>query len=107
LMAVAARAQAVVRQNDTVARWGGDEFIVLLENVSADMLETIARRLRSSIQEPLDYQGVTLQVGVSIGVALYPDAGHDLDQLLHAADHHMYSDKTERKAASRPAPLAE
>jgi diguanylate cyclase len=90
-----------------VARWGGDEFIVLLENISADMLQTIARRLRSSIQEPVDYQGIALQVGVSIGVALYPDAGQDLDQLLHAADHHMYNDKTDRKSASRPAPLAE
>lgn len=107
LVAVAARAQAAVRQNDTVARWGGDEFIVLLENISADMLQTIARRLRSSIQEPVDYQGIALQVGVSIGVALYPDAGQDLDQLLHAADHHMYNDKTDRKSASRPAPLAE
>jgi diguanylate cyclase (GGDEF)-like protein len=107
LMAVAARAQAAVRQNDTVARWGGDEFIVLLENISADMLETIAQRLRSSIQEPVDYPGGALQVGVSIGLALYPDAGKDLDQLLHAADHHMYSDKTDRKSASRPAPLAE
>lgn len=107
LAAVAARAQAAVRQNDTVARWGGDEFIVLLENISADMLQTIARRLRSSIQEPVDYQGSALQVGVSIGVALYPDAGQDLDQLLHAADHHMYNDKTHRKSASRPAPLAE
>jgi diguanylate cyclase (GGDEF)-like protein len=107
LIAVAARAQAVVRQNDTVARWGGDEFIVLLENISADMLETIAQRLRSSIQEPVDYQGSALRVGVSIGLALYPDEGQDLDQLLHAADHHMYSDKTDRKSASRPAPLAE
>ncbi|MCZ8251141.1 MAG: diguanylate cyclase [Hylemonella sp.] len=106
LVAVAARAQAAVRQNDTVARWGGDEFIVLLENISADMLETIAQRLRRSIQEPVDYQGNLLQVGVSIGLALYPDAGQDLDQLLHAADHHMYSDKTDRKGASRPAPLA-
>lgn len=108
LVTVAARAQAVVRQNDTVARWGGDEFIVLLENISADRLEIIARRLRISIQEPIDYQGCLLQVGVSIGVALYPDAGQDLDQLLHAADGHMYNDKTDRKvAASRPVPLAE
>ena len=108
LRAVAARAQAAVRQNDTVARWGGDEFIVLLENVAADMLETIAQRLRSSIQEPIGYQGEVLRVGVSIGVALHPDAGQDLDQLLHAADHHMYSDKTDRKIeATRPAPLAE
>jgi len=108
LVAVAERALAAVRQNDTVARWGGDEFIVLLENATPDLPDTIARRLRNSIQEPIDYQGLQLRVGVSIGMALYPDDGHDLDQLLHAADGHMYSDKTDRKvAASRPAPLAE
>ena len=108
LVAVAQRALAAVRQNDTVARWGGDEFIVLLENATPEMLQTIAARLRSSIQEPILHEGRGLEVGVSIGVALYPDDGADLDQLLHAADGHMYSDKTWRKeSASRPAPLAE
>ncbi len=108
LRAVARRALAVVRQNDTVARWGGDEFIVLLENVAPELLRTIADRLRLSIQEPIDDQGRQLQVGVSIGMATYPEGGADLDQLLHAADEQMYSDKTRRKAgASRPAPLAE
>ncbi len=108
LMAVANRALAAVRQNDTVARWGGDELIVLLEQVSRDMLETISQRLRNSIQEPIEFEGCSLQVGVSIGVAIYPEDGADLDQLLHAADGHMYSDKIDRKvAASRPAPLAE
>ncbi len=108
LMAVARRALAAVRQNDTVARWGGDELIVLLEHVSRDMLETIARRLRSAIQEAIDFEGRTLQVGVSIGVAIYPEDGSDLDQLLHAADGQMYGDKTARKnGPSRPAPLAE
>lgn len=108
LVAVAERALAAVRQNDTVARWGGDEFIVLLENATPDLPAAIARRLRSSIQEPIDYQGLQLRVGASIGMALYPDDGTDLDQLLHAADGHMYNDKTDRKtAASRPAPLAE
>ncbi len=97
LVAVARRALAAVRQNDTVARWGGDELIVLLEQVSRDMLETIAQRLRHSIQEPVEFEGRSLQVGVSIGVATCPDAGTDLDQLLHAADGYMYSDKTSRK----------
>ncbi|MEQ1657407.1 MAG: diguanylate cyclase [Hylemonella sp.] len=108
LMAVASRALAAVRQHDTVARWGGDELIVLLENISRDMLETIAQRLRGSIQAPIDFEGHQLQVGVSIGVAIYPEAGTDLDQLLHAADGQMYSDKTSRKGGfSRPAALAE
>lgn len=108
LVAAARRALAAVRQNDTVARWGGDELIVLLEQISRDMLETIAQRLRSSIQEAIDFEGRTLQVGVSIGVAIYPEDGADLDQLLHAADGQMYGDKTIRKnGLSRPTPLAE
>ncbi len=108
LAAVAQRALAAVRQNDTVARWGGDEFIVLLENISTDTLALIAQRLRSSIEEPIVFEGQSLQVGVSIGVAIYPDAGTDLDQLLHAADNHMYGDKTMRKHdLSLPAALAE
>lgn len=102
LAAVASRALAAVRQNDTVARWGGDEFIILLENISRDMLETIAQRLRRSIQEPIPVEGRSLQVGVSIGVAIYPDAGTDLDALLHAADGQMYGDKTARKASPSP-----
>lgn len=108
LAAVALRALAAVRQNDTVARWGGDEFIVLLENISRETLEIIAQRLRSSIEEPIVFEGQSLQVGVSIGVAIYPDAGTDLDQLLHAADNHMYGDKTMRKNdLSLPVALAE
>lgn len=108
LIAVARRALTAVRQNDTVARWGGDELIVLLEHVSRDMLETIAQRLRSSIQEAIGFEGRQLQVGVSIGVAIYPEAGTDLDQLLHAADGDMYSDKTVRRGgSSKPAALAE
>lgn len=108
LMAVANRALAAVRQNDTVARWGGDEFIILLENISRDMLETIAYRLRSSIQEPIPVEGRSLQVGVSIGVAIYPDAGTNLDELLHAADGQMYGDKIARKARfDQPSALAE
>jgi diguanylate cyclase (GGDEF)-like protein len=108
LAAVANRALAAVRQNDTVARWGGDEFIVLLERITRDRLETIAQRLRTSIQEPILFEGRSLQVGISIGVAIYPDAGTDLDQLLHAADGQMYGDKTTRKAGlERPSTLAE
>lgn len=108
LVAVARRALAAVRQNDTVARWGGDELIVLLEQVSRDMLETVARRLRSAVQEAIDFEGHTLRVGVSIGVAIHPGDGTNLDQLLRAADGRMYAEKTARKNdPSRQAPLAE
>lgn len=98
LKCVAERAQAAVRQGDTVARWGGDEFIVLLENFTPDMLRSIAGRLRDSIQEPFEYQGNIVRVGTSIGVALYPKDGRTLDELLHAADYQMYTDKSDRRS---------
>lgn len=107
LRVVAQRAQVAVRQNDTVARWGGDEFIVLLENVTADGLEAIIERLRNSIGDAIEYRGQSLRVGVSLGVAFYPEDGEDLDRLLHAADRHMYSDKIERKSELQPVSLAQ
>lgn len=102
LQAVAQRALAAVRKEDTVARWGGDEFIVLLEHVTPAMLETIVQRLRGSVQVPIASPGGELRLGVSIGVAIYPDNGRDLDELLHAADSHMYSDKIRRKNGAPP-----
>lgn len=98
LRAVAERAQAAVRQNDTVARWGGDEFIVLLEKVSRPMLETIAQRLREAVEEAIEFEGKTLKVGVSIGVVIYPERGAELDELLRTADENMYREKNARKA---------
>lgn len=98
LQAVADRALAAVRQNDTVARWGGDEFIVLLEKISRAMLDTVSQRLRQAVEEAIEFEGLKLRVGVSIGVALYPEGGAELDELLRMADEDMYREKSLRKA---------
>ncbi|MBT0570933.1 sensor domain-containing diguanylate cyclase [Curvibacter sp. CHRR-16] len=98
LATVAARARRTVRPHDTVSRWGGDEFIVLLENIDGPALQALVERLREAIQQPISYHGHSLQVGLSIGQALYPSQGQTLDELLQAADQHMYANKTERKA---------
>jgi diguanylate cyclase (GGDEF)-like protein len=90
-------ARATVRRNDTVARWGGDEFIVLLEEVSQDTLESLQQRLRDEIEMPVEFEGLTLRVGVSIGVAIFPDNGANLDDLVKIADRNMYRDKGQRK----------
>lgn len=99
LRATADRAKAAVRVNDTVARWGGDEFIVLMENVSREMLDSLMARLRASLETPVEFEGRKLKVGISMGLALHPDMGGDLDEALKIADQRMYEDKLARRQA--------
>ena len=99
LKAVADRASAVVRENDTVARWGGDEFIVLMDDADQATLQPLIERLRTAIETPVVFEGHALQVGVSIGLALCPAGDSTLDQVLKLADQKMYAEKMERKAA--------
>jgi diguanylate cyclase (GGDEF)-like protein len=98
LKAVADRASAVVRENDTVARWGGDEFIVLMDDADQSTLQQLMERLRSAIEAPVMFEGKALHVGVSIGMALCPALGGSLDDVLKIADQQMYKEKTARKA---------
>lgn len=97
LKATAARAKAAVRSNDTVARWGGDEFIVLLENITPEMIETLTERLRTSLQAPIEFEGQHLAIGASIGMAIHPQTGGDLDETLKIADQRMYEDKLSKR----------
>jgi diguanylate cyclase (GGDEF)-like protein len=98
LLAVAHRASSTVRGNDTVARWGGDEFIVLMEDVEEDTLPALIERMREEIEQPIKFEDKSLRVGVSIGMALHPQAGGSLAQLLREADHQMYEEKRRRKS---------
>lgn len=99
LLAAAQRAKEVVRANDTVARWGGDEFIVLMDEVEPETLQPLVDRLRSEIEAPVMFEGQSLRVGVSVGVATCPAVGGTLDQVLKMADQQMYEEKEKRKAA--------
>jgi diguanylate cyclase (GGDEF)-like protein len=100
LRATAERAKATVRMNDTVARWGGDEFIILLENVTQEMLEVLMVRLRTNLETPIELDGCAVSVGVSMGMAIHPDAGGDLDETLRVADQRMYEDKLARRKST-------
>ncbi|MBU1777632.1 MAG: GGDEF domain-containing protein, partial [Gammaproteobacteria bacterium] len=93
----AERARNLMRQNDTVARWGGDEFIVLIENATQAAVDSYMRRLRERIEQPIDCDGTELKVGVSIGNVMYDETSGDLDEMLKMADHRMYADKDRRK----------
>ena len=93
LQQVGARAQGALRAADTVARLGGDEFAVLLPGSDAAGAITVSNRIVSALDSPLAIDGRTLDVGASIGVALYPAHGADGAALLRHADVAMYSAK--------------
>ncbi len=94
LVEVARRLSRSVRSSDTVARQGGDEFVLLLNDLpGVPALISQLERLVEVIGRPLALQGRTLQVGASLGVALYPQDGADADTLIKHADVAMYAAK--------------
>ncbi|WP_189083154.1 putative bifunctional diguanylate cyclase/phosphodiesterase, partial [Mangrovihabitans endophyticus] len=105
LVRVAGRLLESVREDDTVARFGGDEFGVLVQSVTAHAdAEAVARRIVAALREPFTVGGRELHVGTSIGIASDADAG-DAGQLLRNADLAMYEAKSgggNRVAGYRP-----
>lgn len=99
LREIAARLTRVMRPQDTVARRGGDEFAVLVPDVGSLLeVERIATRLLQSVALPVPQHGRSpLSVSASIGVALAPEQGRDLERLLQLADLAMYDAKLKGK----------
>lgn len=98
LKEVAKKLLALVRNSDTVARVGGDEFIFILNNPRGkEEVIDVAKRIISSINEPIETLGHLLQVGTSIGVAMFPDDGHTSVDLIRNADTAMYAAKASGK----------
>jgi len=94
LREVANRLQSVVREIDTVARIGGDEFVVILSEIdTADHINIVVAKIRNRLSDPFEYQGNMLQVGASIGISVFPDDAVDSQQLLAIADAAMYREK--------------
>jgi diguanylate cyclase (GGDEF)-like protein/PAS domain S-box-containing protein len=95
LIEIGRRLDGMLRASDTVARLGGDEFGILLpDQTSLADIALAAERVREAIQEPIIVQGLPLSVDASIGIALYPRDGRELETLLQHADAAMYHAKT-------------
>ncbi|MCC7167602.1 MAG: GGDEF domain-containing protein [Rhodospirillales bacterium] len=88
-----------IRESDTVARIGGDEFLVLAEKLTPDLALTIAKRIVERAGLPFDMPDGLATIGASVGVALYPAHGASLEALMKAADAAMYRVKRSSKAA--------
>ena len=94
LREVADRLKKSIRNSDTVARIGGDEFIVLLENISnKDDVPIMVETLINSLNSPIDISGEKLEISCSVGVSIYPDEGTTADALIAVADKAMYNVK--------------
>lgn len=102
LRVVALRLLGLVRQSDTVARLGGDEFVIKLNNpASAEEVAEIADRLIAIVNRPMEIHGHAIQVGTSIGIAMFPADGHTSGELLRNADTAMYAAKDAGKNTYR------
>ncbi len=94
LKAVSERLKTCVREVDTVARMGGDEFTIILEGASSEQnILMVAKRITESIATVFELKGRHISVGVSIGITIYPRDDHPIDELLMHADTAMYRAK--------------
>lgn len=102
LRSVAGRLTRAVRQMDTVARVGGDEFAVLLCEVDdAGAIDIVARKILAGLAEPIDLgNGRSATLGASIGISVFPDNGMEIDRLIAVADGAMYASKARGKNCS-------
>ena len=94
LVAIGERLRECVRGTDTVARHGGDEFVIVLGGIASRKdLEVVARHVLDSVCEPVLHEGRSYPVRISIGAGLYPDDGASISALMAAADQAMYTAK--------------
>ncbi|MBI3812148.1 MAG: EAL domain-containing protein [Nitrospirae bacterium] len=93
LRQIGPRVRRCLRESDTVARMGGDEFAILLPNTHVEGASLTARKILKALEAPFVLEEVTIDIGVSIGIALYPDHGEEGDALVQRADMALYETK--------------
>lgn len=98
LTLVAGCLQRSIRGTDIAARFGGDEFAVLLPGASAEIADSVVKRIRHNVYKTtLDLRSRMIRCSVSVGVVNFPKDGRDMRDLMSAADHRMYRDKELRR----------
>jgi diguanylate cyclase (GGDEF)-like protein len=98
LKEVAGRLTMILRKSDTVVRYGGDEFIIMLQDIAEPyVLAEIESKIIKVFSEPFICNGKPVTIGTSIGTAIYPVDGMDMESLLKKADKLMYASKKSRR----------
>lgn len=94
LETVAKILHSLIREGDTLSRFGGDEFVIILQNIKDPLpVSTVAQKILDALQKPLLVHDRKLKIGCSIGISLYPQDSHDATELLKYADIAMYRSK--------------
>jgi diguanylate cyclase (GGDEF)-like protein/PAS domain S-box-containing protein len=102
LIEVTRRMSTCVRDSDTLSRRGGDEFVALLESADPNGTATmVSRKLIDTVSQPMLIDGHSVELGISIGVAIYPNDSDDAEGLLEAADQALYTAKKEARGDFR------
>ena len=101
LIQVAKRLQAELRPTDTLARVGGDEFVIVMSGEHAAAAASLAQRLIDAIAQPFDVAGNQVEIGASIGIACFSGECSSRDTLMHAADTALYRAKQEGRGTFR------
>lgn len=96
LRRVARKLSDSVRASDVVARWGGDEFVILFPQTNHTGAQVLAERMVAALD---NLEVANVQLGSSLGLVAFPDDGENADQLLNLADKRMYQNKREKKLA--------
>lgn len=106
LSEVAKNLKACLRNTDTVSRYGGDEFVIIIEDIhNQEHIDTVFHTIQSAINEPIIInEYVTLQAKASVGMAIYPEDAMDADTLIKAADSSMYRIKKEKSSVKELSP---
>jgi diguanylate cyclase (GGDEF)-like protein len=93
LKSVAQRLKESVRKNDLIARFGGDEFVIILSDAQKTVVSSVACKILDTVARPHEIDGQTVTLSSSLGIATFPDDGQSVDELVARADAAMYRSK--------------
>jgi diguanylate cyclase (GGDEF)-like protein len=98
LRALAARFLALARASDTVARYGGNCFVMLADDISENDLRSLAQRVLETVKDPLPLHDAQVRIDLTIGISFFPEHGTDADSLLRRAEIAMYTARQQNEA---------